>query len=539
MNLENLDNRQKDVVSHIVTDGGTTLVLGGPGSGKTTTALFAARLYLEAGLAGAAGRVLFMTFSRAAVSQILGRAKGALGPCESRVEVATFHGLSFRLLRSFGRYAGMGGAEIAVETEARVRLLGRSAGKLSYSDLVPGALNLLRSESLVGLLHARWPLIICDEVQDTSPEQWQLLQRLSSGHVVLLGDPDQLIFTFVEGVSPERFRDIRNAANKEFLLDGPSHRDPTDVLPAVAAAIRARNFDAPVVTKAVADGRLRVVPHDGTDGDLQRVLADQLKGLRAGGARHIGVFAHTNAATADIGRLLHGAGIDHELAGIGEAHAEGMNAVGELLRLSVGLGSEEDVRIALACFLTASVRTRDVPALALGLVGRASFPETIQARLTAILEALRGEDWETVGAVVESLGATWETLRIVEGRRNWRRAVDQVRRICGARLGEEPTPDLVEAIVRESHILGHESLLSMARSETGDTVLMNFHQTKGKEADGVVHVFRDDDYFGRETEPYVANSRVLGVTISRARRVVLVLLPPNPHGLARPFLRYV
>lgn len=43
----------------------------------------------------------------------------------------------------------------------------------------------------------------------------------------------------------------------------------------------------------------------------------------------------------------------------------------------------------------------------------------------------------------------------------------------------------------------------------------------------MVHVFRDDDYFGRETEPYVTSSRVLGVTISRARRVVLVLLPPN------------
>ena len=31
---------------------------------------------------------------------------------------------------------------------------------------------------------------------------------------------------------------------------------------------------------------------------------------------------------------------------------------------------------------------------------------------------------------------------------------------------------------------------------------MNYHQTKGREADVVIHVFHDDDYFGNEAEPF-------------------------------------
>jgi len=68
--------------------------------------------------------------------------------------------------------------------------------------------------------------------------------------------------------------------------------------------------------------------------------------------------------------------------------------------------------------------------------------------------------------------------------------------------------------------------------------LMNFHQTKGREADAVLLVYRDGDYLAatRDDEPFEEPSRVLFVSLSRARQTVIVILPPNPHRVVAPFL---
>jgi DNA helicase-2/ATP-dependent DNA helicase PcrA len=67
---------------------------------------------------------------------------------------------------------------------------------------------------------------------------------------------------------------------------------------------------------------------------------------------------------------------------------------------------------------------------------------------------------------------------------------------------------------------------------------MNYHQTKGREADTVIHVFLPNDYFGREAEPFEDASKLLNVAVSRARKNVVVLLPSNPHALVEPFGRF-
>ena len=66
---------------------------------------------------------------------------------------------------------------------------------------------------------------------------------------------------------------------------------------------------------------------------------------------------------------------------------------------------------------------------------------------------------------------------------------------------------------------------------------MNFHQTKGREADQVILLYRAGDYLAdrRATEPFAESSRVLYVVLTRARERVVVLLPRNPHQLIAPF----
>jgi DNA helicase-2/ATP-dependent DNA helicase PcrA len=98
---------------------------------------------------------------------------------------------------------------------------------------------------------------------------------------------------------------------------------------------------------------------------------------------------------------------------------------------------------------------------------------------------------------------------------------------------------VIATIEREVREMRSSALLDSTRMRLPPTQLMNFHQTKGREADAVVLVYRDGDFLaGRyDTEPYVESSRVLYVAITRARQRVSILLPAVPHPLVAPFGR--
>ena len=178
MRYEDLDLKQEEAVKAIVQNDSKILVLGGAGTGKTTVALWCARKLLEQP-AYASSRVLFLTFSRSAISQIIRRSPGIISGYERHVEIMTFHSLAYRLLSSFGRYSGYGTEPLSIQSEARKKLFGNSAGQLGYDDLLPGVIELLKNPRILRLAASRWTLIICDEVQDTNVEQWNILRILS------------------------------------------------------------------------------------------------------------------------------------------------------------------------------------------------------------------------------------------------------------------------------------------------------------------------------------------------------------------------
>ena len=130
---------------------------------------------------------------------------------------------------------------------------------------------------------------------------------------------------------------------------------------------------------------------------------------------------------------------------------------------------------------------------------------------------------------------SWEGLDIAAGSRVWRRAASHFRRLSRPLRNREVSKDAMQllwGIVERSRV---EALIDLDYSERGRVKLMNYHQTKGREADTVIHVFRSDDYFGGEVEPFEETSRLLNVAISRARQRVVVILPPEPHPLVAPF----
>ena len=78
---------------------------------------------------------------------------------------------------------------------ARAKLLGRDPRRLTYDDLIPVALRRLRSRRLLHLVRLRRPLVICDESQDTSDDQWELLNVLRADGRLLFArrsEPDDL-----------------------------------------------------------------------------------------------------------------------------------------------------------------------------------------------------------------------------------------------------------------------------------------------------------------------------------------------------------
>lgn len=534
MRAQDLDSRQKEVVEAVKNSSARrVLVLGGPGSGKTAVALWSARAILDA---QPSARVLFLTFSRAAVSQIMNRSPGVLAGVESRVEIQTFHGLSFRVLRAYGRYAGYDADGLSIQAETRRRLFGVDPSILGFGDLIPGFLRLLHdSPRLKTLIASRWRLVVCDEVQDTSAEQFDLLNLLAQEKLLMLGDVNQLIYTFIPGVSVKRFQDIKNSSDKTIELEPRSHRDPTGAIPALAKAVFERRFEDPAVTEALGSGRLVIMTNIDDDS-----VASTIKGLvetcLLSGQKEIGVFVHSNAAVAEIADRLSAAGVEHALVGIPEAHAEALDAMMQECSFAVGTADWQDVCVSFAIYLTSCVRGRQPPELAQKLLNGGRLPEKIVQALADLRRQLEGRVNVPISDLLPTITESWPRLAITSGIRPWQMAAKHFGRLVYPYRGFLLTESSCELVARTIHQARMEAMLDMSFVETAPVRLMNYHQTKGREADTVIHVFRDDDYFGREvSEPFEELSRLLNVAVSRARQQVVILLPPSPHPVIRPF----
>jgi DNA helicase-2/ATP-dependent DNA helicase PcrA len=535
LNWTDLTERQRAAAS---SEAAVTLVLGGAGTGKTTAALWAARKALEAEGAPDFARALFLTFSRTAVEQIADRSQ-RVGEIDNRVEISTFHAFALRMLRAFGAYAGRGRELPSIQTPTQRKLFGADPDLLTYDELVPAAIALMRSsERIRSLVAERWPLVICDEFQDTSEDQWQLLTLLGdTARLVLLADPNQMIYTFVPGVGPERLAWAREAAGDGVIeLEEASHRDPSGVVPAMASAVRERAFDEEAVRHAVEVGALKV--RTATDADLVDVIVDEVRSARAAGYRSVGIYGHSNEGVAQLGAALTDAGLSHTLVGIPEAQGEGIASLLVLTRFGFAQADVVEVRVALATFLTACSRGSNAPRLVMLLAHDGELPPLFEDRLNAVLEQLAAAADDGLSAVAEAAAAAWEELGVTTGGLPWRRAsyafLAAVRSVDARALPIDATLAQLEA---EVAVMRVGALFSDAGPRNRSTTLMNFHQTKGREADAVILVYREGDYLAQANamEPFTTSSRVLYVALTRARSAVKVLLPPNPHPLIAPF----
>lgn len=247
------------------------------------------------------------------------------------------------------------------------------------------------------------------------------------------------------------------------------------------------------------------------------------------------MFAHSNAAVAELAELLNAAGIDHALIGIPEAHSEALGAMAAQCAFAEGMATDEQIRESLALFLTASVRGQQAPDMARALIGQALLPSLVASAIEELEQALTVGRDGTVGELADIAMGSWERLPITAGFRPWRRAAKHFGRLAAPLSTDAVSEESVRHLLDVVEWSRTEALVERDYSEQGRIKLMTYHQTKGREADTVIHVFRPDDYFGDQSEPFEEASRLLNVAISRARRRVVVILPPSPHPLVEPF----
>ncbi|HCG30852.1 MAG TPA: ATP-dependent helicase, partial [Chloroflexi bacterium] len=102
----------------------------------------------------------------------------------------------------------------------------RERGALDFNDLVTRAVAALEQDpSLAARLRQRWPYLLEDEAQDSTPLQERMLRLIAGpgGNLVRVGDGNQAIMTSFTSSDAQGFRDwLSDPAVQRFTLAGSS-----------------------------------------------------------------------------------------------------------------------------------------------------------------------------------------------------------------------------------------------------------------------------------------------------------------------------
>ncbi len=502
---------------------GTVLVTGGPGSGKTTLALLKAQrltLTLKPGQ-----RVLFLSFSRAAVRQVLIRCKDTLTAGErGQIAVKTYHAFCMEILKSHGRLLNGKHPRILFPGPERlarsrydgdwpteVQRLASEVGRYAFSTFADRAADLLaRSCSVRELISDTYPVIVLDEFQDTDDAQWALVQQLAlSSSLITLADPDQRIFEYQADIDPLRLNHFRaRFTPQEFDLGSDNHRSPNAGILAFADAVMA-NEVLPVSDDVKQVG---TYPnnHEATVHAAAIWLMSKLR--RAGvDSPSVAVLGRSNTYVGDISLMLgkphtynnqscrpvdHHVVWDAELTAaaaqvvasilewplhdVATSVASTLEAIGDFYDMKNAEHPSKSARRQAASYRSAASRVSE------GNEPRSNGAKAVKAACLAGI-SFHGDsvgDWLKARAVLESSDKLTELLTAARFVRLFR-ATDEIGGRLAAQWAATGTYRDARTLVRRTLDL---SRLSATETEPRGIVLMTLHKSKGKELDGVVIV---------------------------------------------------
>lgn len=558
------------------------LVLGGPGSGKTTLALRKAVQRIRQGLSPGQS-VLFLSFSRAAVARIADAAK-----LESTVQekdclsIQTFHSFFWSILKAHGYLLGAptklsillpqdekalsGGiddddASWPAWLVERDRLF-REEGRVAFDLFATSVGHLLKSSScLLQSVAAKHPLIIVDEAQDTSEPAWSNIQLLAAtSQVMCLADQEQQIFDFLPGVGPERIAVIRRVL-QPFAVDlgTQNHRSPNseilcfgnDTLNSVVRgapyqgvsqiAYRPENPTPNwnhLLRRALKELYGSIIAEAGAMPDTVAILVgNNRSALRISNA--------LNALGTNVGKCVHhklhfdeaesllSARLAAFLLEPKKAENQALDIASSMELIAAARNATGQAKAAIATLKAQALQMRQGKQLKINLV------KALQGVLSALSESPftgdPAQDWLAVKSALRTSGQS-ELLRVA----------DQLDYLVAFRRGHRISAGLAAEWIRDGRYTNARDALDQALAQeqildgsetTPGLQVMNIHKAKGKQFDGVIivreakrsangvessFVWRDDD------PPYSKSRRLLRVGITRAQTHVLILNPLWP-----------
>jgi len=548
---------------------GHLLVKGGPGSGKTTIALLKARARMTA--LGPGQEVLFLSFSRAAVRQVLSRCKQLLKPQErALLSVKTYHAFCMEVLRSHGRLLSgktprflapdeerLAKSEFNGDWDSELRRRALTEGIFSFDLFAPAVADLFARSRAVRTLYAnKYPLIVVDEFQDTDDDQWRLVRALAADATIFaLADPEQRIFDYRPRVSATRVDEFRAAlAPTEFDLAADNHRSPgSGILHFADAVLHRRPLPETkdVVHVAYAGKAFPSMVHAGvvwTFGQLRKRGVEDPS---------VAVLCRTNHLVAQVSGILNeehtfkecplrpiphdvlwdadlvaasarvvASIIEWPAADMHSAVAETLGLIAHYFRLKNAerpseAAAKEVRKMRDACD---AVRSGNRPAIKAGKALLDVFPSVSFTGSVV-------EDWKRARQALGEISTLAELHKEAKLVRLFR-ATDAIGEGLGGLWLAQGTyrgaANLVKRVLDEQRLIGAE------RDHRGCT-LMNMHKSKGKEFDGVVLI--EGSYSGvfldsREEPPHIKSRRLLRVAITRARNLVTIIRPSDAVRLS-------
>jgi DNA polymerase III epsilon subunit family exonuclease len=237
---------------------GATLVLAGPGAGKTFCLIERIRHLIEDDDVSP-DRICAFTFTNKAAGEIAARLERTLGTHATRVRSGTIHALCAELLRAHGERVGLEpGFGIADETYQRtvlrrlgvpprfhatfftrlaahrfldeplhpkdVRIVESYENFLATRNVVDFDLLLIKAQELLAdgetaaTVRRRWDCVLVDEFQDLNPVQYAVIRAIARDHrhVFAVGDDEQSIYSWA-GADPRVFHTFVN----DFAITAP------------------------------------------------------------------------------------------------------------------------------------------------------------------------------------------------------------------------------------------------------------------------------------------------------------------------------
>lgn len=565
MNLELSDQAQAALDAD-----GQILVLGGPGSGKTTLALMKAKMLIP--ILHPGQEVLFLSFSRAAVRQVLVRCQEILTGSERRlISVKTYHAFCMDLLKTHGRlltgrppriiYPGvalLAKSAHGGDWESERRRLAHEDGLYCFEQFAPSTVEVLnRAERTRKLISKRYPVVILDEFQDTDDSQWELVKLLSrDSRLITLADPDQRIFEYDVKVDPERLNHLREFLTpSEFDLGGANYRSPDAGILSFADAVLRNAPPPPSEDVRVASYWPRALAA-GVHNHVV-LLISQLREASIP-SPNVAVLCRTNSLVADVSGWLQEdrdfngiklTPVDHHVVWDAELTTAAAQVVGSILEWPQ-YAMDSAVVATLRCLAnyydlknaehpTNSAQTKAASYRAAELAiseGRSTRLKAAGYLVSSFNDglALVGKpesDWLTARGVLSGSPTLEEVFKSARFVRLFR-AKDEIGGILSQQWLSSGSYGRAADLVRRA--LEARQLIS-ANTEPSGVVLMTMHKAKGKEFDGVVIVegVHKGSFFdaNREKAPFEASRRLLRVGITRARHRVFIVRPRGAQPL--------